>query len=267
MKIKTSQLKTIARTHLAGRYGTLIMAYIITRIICNIPSLIISSTINTTSLIGGILDFCVSLIVVFITAIFVVGHNYICLSMARTATLIPTSHMWFGFKNKADDTIRVYFQYVIRVFAVFVPLFVALYFFSMDTANITLLLIVLATGILGLAAYVCIWLDYALILFLLVDWSNQKASDILKESKRLMKGNKKRFCSLYASIFGLYVLAFLSMGIGILWVYPYTRMMLTEFYLDVTGQIRIFDSKTANGFNPYDREIHTEDPNYYKEIY
>ena len=55
----------------------------------------------------------------------------------------------------------------------------------------------------------------------------------LGESVRLMRGNKLRYIYLSLSFTGVYVLTFLSFGIGYLWVLPYIYTTYILFYLDL----------------------------------
>ena len=56
MKTSSPQLKADARGHLAGRYGVVITAYMLATLLTNIPSLILTYTLNTNTLAGSFID-------------------------------------------------------------------------------------------------------------------------------------------------------------------------------------------------------------------
>lgn len=56
------------------------------------------------------------------------------------------------------------------------------------------------------------------------------ASACLRESQELMQGRKLDLFTLDLSFFGWYLLAFMSLGIGLLWLVPYVEMSQTVFY-------------------------------------
>ena len=60
--------------------------------------------------------------------------------------------------------------------------------------------------------------------------------DAIRESKRLMRGNKWRLFCLGFSFIGWELLGALTMGIGYFWINPYRQMAETAFYMHVTGR-------------------------------
>lgn len=65
--------------------------------------------------------------------------------------------------------------------------------------------------------------------------SNEKISslDCITESKNLMKGNKWRLFVLDLSFLGWDILAILSLGIGLIWLFPYKNATKVAFYEDL----------------------------------
>ena len=236
MKATSPQLKAAAREHLTGRYSVVIIAYMMANLITNIPSLVISYTVNTNTLAGNLISTGVTLILNFILTIFLVGQNHICLRYARAKEAVPLSEMWYGFRGRADEIIITCFLYIIRFLLYSVPFIAAL----------AGCLLTDPTAILGVIAgiaflfMVVMWirteLDYSLAFFLIIDYPGEAPGKLLKHSRELMKGNRGRLFYLQLSFIGMYLLALLSFGIGMFWVYPYTRMTFTEFYLEVKGE-------------------------------
>ncbi len=233
MKTSSPQLKADARGHLAGRYGVVITAYMLATQLTNIPSLILTYTLNTNTLAGSFIDVGVTLILNFFLTIFLVGQNHICLRYARSSEPVPVSEMWYGFKGRADEIIITFFLYFIRFLLYSVPFIAMLACCLLTKSPVLFGVLAVISFIFMIVMWIRIELDYALIFFLIVDYPKETPSQLLKHSRELMQGNKGRLFYLQLSFIGMYLLALFSLGLAMFWVYPYTRMTFAEFYLDV----------------------------------
>lgn len=233
MKTTAPQLKASARGHLTGRYSVVIIAYMMATLLTNIPSLVISYTVNTNTLAGNLIDTGVTLILNFILTIFLVGQNHICLRCARSKEAFPVSEMWYGFKGRADKIIITYFLYFIRFLIYSVPFIAALACYLKAGSPVLFGTLAVIFLIFMIVMWIKIELDYALTFFLIIDYPEESPGKLLRHSRQLMKGNRGRLFYLQLSFIGMYLLVLLSFGFAMFWVYPYTRMTFTEFYLDV----------------------------------
>jgi uncharacterized membrane protein len=233
MKLTASQLKAQARGHLAGRYALPIMAYIIARLLINIPSMLVSYTTQPYNVSGYLIDLTVSFILSCIMTIFMVGQKRICLSYSRSENLLPLSEMWYGFKGRADEIIITFFLLFIRYLAAAVPFIAAFSFYLTQPSRTELLALTILCAVFMVVMLIRLELDYALTFFLMVDYPQKRPKELLSYSKQLMKGNRGRLLYLQLSFIGMFFLVLLSFGIAMFWVYPYLNMTLTEFYLDV----------------------------------
>ena len=77
---------------------------------------------------------------------------------------------------------------------------------------------------------------YAMMPFLMAEFPDLGAMDAMRESKRLMQGNKWRLFCLELSFLGWAFLCMFTLGIGMLWLLPYMASARTAFYLEVTGR-------------------------------
>jgi len=77
---------------------------------------------------------------------------------------------------------------------------------------------------------------YALAPYILAENPTMKASEAINESKRLMAGHKGRLFGLNISFIGWALLSGLTLGIGNLWLVPYTEAATAAFYIDRTGR-------------------------------
>lgn len=74
---------------------------------------------------------------------------------------------------------------------------------------------------------------YSLAYIIKNDHNDMEAIDILDESQKLMRGHKFDLFLLDLSFLGWYILGFLCLGVGILWVYPYHYLTRTQFLLEI----------------------------------
>lgn len=77
---------------------------------------------------------------------------------------------------------------------------------------------------------------YAMVPYLMAEFPELGVMDAMRESKRLMTGNKWRMFCLELSFFGWALLSALTFGIGSLWLAPYVKAAQAAFYMDVTGR-------------------------------
>ena len=80
---------------------------------------------------------------------------------------------------------------------------------------------------------------YAMTPYVLAEFPDLSVMDALRESKRLMKGNKWRMFCLQLSFWGWIVLSVFTFGIGYIWLFPYMSAANAAFYMDVTGRAGI----------------------------
>lgn len=59
----------------------------------------------------------------------------------------------------------------------------------------------------------------------------------LRYTRNMMHTHRRRFLYLQLSFLGMFLLAGLSFGIGLLWVQPYLVQTTTLFYLDLKGEL------------------------------
>jgi len=80
---------------------------------------------------------------------------------------------------------------------------------------------------------------YSMVPYLMSEFPELRVMDAMRESKRLMVGNKWRLFCLHISFIGWDLLASFTMGIAALWVNPYRLAAETAFYMDVTGRSQL----------------------------
>ena len=76
-------------------------------------------------------------------------------------------------------------------------------------------------------------LSYSMTYFIIAEDSSISASEAIRKSKKMMKGNKWKLVCLGFRFTGWFLLAMLSFGIGFLWVGPYMYVSYAQFYDDL----------------------------------
>ena len=74
---------------------------------------------------------------------------------------------------------------------------------------------------------------YSATYYLLRENPDMTAMDALRESQRLMNGNKMRLFCLDLSFLGWYLLSIVTFGIALIWVMPYHEAARAAFYEDI----------------------------------
>ena len=249
MKRSSKELKALAREALLGQYGSLIGAMFLlgmfSVILESVPVTITRNREDTTSL---IIQFVVTLIISVLVYLLQIGMTVIVLHMTRRQTY-SLSDLFYTFRAHPDRFIIVSVIQIGISMILQIPAYIFLFLYPGDTIKrILLYLLLLLTE--SIVSFIVL-LGFTLADLLLIDNENLGAIDAIRQSWAMMHGNKGRFFYLQISFFGLALLCILTLGIGMLWLYPY--MMTTEafFYLDLTGEIDQPHYDQANTYTGY----------------
>lgn len=265
MKRSSKELKALAREALLGQYGSLIGAMfllgIFSIILESVPVTITRNREDTTSL---IIQFVITLIISVLVYLLQIGMTVIVLHMTRRQTY-GLSDLFYTFRAHPDRFIIVSVIQIGISMILQIPAYIFLFLYPGDTIKRVLLYLLLLLA--GSIVSFIVLLGFTLADLLLIDNENLGAIDAIRQSWAMMHGNKGRFFYLQISFFGLSLLCILTLGIGMLWLYPY--MMTTEafFYLDLTGEIdqpHYDQSNTYTGYGTgYDDTCNTRYDNTY----
>lgn len=77
--------------------------------------------------------------------------------------------------------------------------------------------------------------SYAMTPYILADHPDMTASEAISASKAMMEGNRWRLFCLEVSFIGWSLLSALTLGIGSLWLTPYTSAAKAAFYREISG--------------------------------
>ena len=81
--------------------------------------------------------------------------------------------------------------------------------------------------------------SYSLATFIMADNPYLTTTEVLRESRMLMKGNKLRLFCLHLSFIGYILLCILTLGIGFIWLTPYMNATYAAFYRQIKQNANI----------------------------
>ncbi len=234
----SSQLKAIAKEQCLGRYGTLIGANIILFAIEFILSGIVTYSGNGSILLI-IINTLISLILNILLGILVSGKAYLYMNVLYSQT-VSTTDLFFGFKQQPQKAVIIQSVLVIAQFIMELPAQIIL-ILSQKSSFSSIIPVLLFVFALGLILNIYISLVYSQSFFILHDFPDRSAKEILQTSRRLMRGNKFRLFYLNVSFIPLYLLGCIALFVPLLWVSVYRYATNCAFYQDLISGA----SKTA----------------------
>ena len=213
-----------------GKYRNAISILLASDLIVSTLSLF--TTTSSTSYVGIVIGFIISFILFLFGTILSVGQCSFYLNVACDGPY-QFSDLFTGFKIHPDKTIIT--QLIIQLLTT-LPLIPAMVVMIMVVyAEEMILLFLLGCVLLILGCGISWWisLKYSQVYYLLLDFPDYSAKELLKMSWKLMKGNVGRLLYLQVSFIPMTLAGLLSFGIGFLFVLPYQNMTYALFYLDL----------------------------------
>lgn len=250
MKREVKELKRIARGNLQGNFLELIRAFVFCNLIVSLLETPFSMMTNEIPFSTQNIIYYIAVILITIASVVLtVGQYCLHLRVARAGEL-HLSELFYPLKYDANRLIITEaILFVIRLVAL-APVagaFAILYFYE----DVTMYLVALALSIVGCVLTVFVETTFGLTYFVLIDNENLSATDAIKATLELIKKHKGRFLYLQLSFGGMYLLAALTLGLGILWVQPYVMQTSTLFYLDVKGELdEVLENKRKTDATP-----------------
>ena len=243
----SSELKAQARGQLLGHYGTVIWAMMLAQILQLLVTDVVTSLIDTSSTLGTVFYYAVTILTAILLGLFSVGQAYLFLKLA-CGQMISVSDIFYGFRKQVDKSLIV-----LTVITILTNLCTAPYTYFLNklmTVNISsslsiqydwhfeyfLPFCIACTA--GSIALIIVNLLFSQVFYLLLDFPDYSAKDLMLYAIRLMKGNMGRLFYIEVSFIPLFLLGILSFGIGLLWITPYLNATLANFFLDLMDQNR-----------------------------
>lgn len=228
----TTELKSIARELLLGKYGIYILAFSSIELIIFTLTMVIFVVTSSESLWAMILNIVLTVILELIAAVFSVGLIHFTLNISRNQPY-KLSDIFYGFTSHPDKAIISQFLLLLLDVVCMLPaiLFFVLYYIAQDAAFLMIVasLLLVIGGIIS----VILHLTFDMVFYTLVDYPDATVMELFRYCANVMKGDRIKLFYLIASFLPLYVLSILSFGIGLLFVVPYQNMAIAQFYQDV----------------------------------
>ena len=237
----TSQLKGIAKEKSLGRYGTLIGANLLILAI-QILAMTITTVSSGGSIILIIINSLISIIVSILLGLLMSGKAYLYMNLLYSQN-VATSDVFYGLRQNSQKAVIIQAVFVLVDFVVSLPsqIFLIMY---MRSQTPDLMMLVLVSWAIGLFIDIFVYLVYSQAFFLLHDFPDRSAKELLATSRRLMRGNKFRLFYLNVSFIPLYILGAIALFVPILWVSVYRYATTCAFYQDLiscAGDVQVVD--------------------------
>lgn len=230
MKHKSSQLKAISREALNGNWGIPIAANLICSVISFLTTFFLISFSNTTTIVGVITNQFLTYAIALFIALLSAGVSKLCLNISRKQEF-SIKDLLYVFHHNADRFLIVGLVISGISFITGMPVM----FMSLN-AHIPISFI-LFFSLFDLIVTVIVNLFLELSVYLLLDNPEMSAITSIKESIRLMKGNKGRSIYITLSFLPLMILSVFTCYIGLIWLIPYMNMTTANFYRDIIGEL------------------------------
>ncbi len=232
----SAELKASAREHLLGHYGTVIGAFLIVSALMGIVTIAVSLIVDLGTIPGTIIYYAIMFLVSILTGLFSSGSAYLYLKLI-CGRPVSVGDLFYGFQLYPDKAIVIQAWITLITYLSSLPQIV-LNYMMMANANhlgkmMNLMLPYALSLILSGVVSVMLSLFYAQTYFLLHDFPQYTARELLQKSRCLMVHHKGRLFYLYVSFLPLLLLGLLSWGLALLWVIPYMAATEAEFFLDL----------------------------------
>lgn len=232
----SAELKANAREHLLGHYGTVIGAFMIMTAILGTVSIAVGLIADLSTIFGTVVYYAIMFLVSVLTGLFSSGNAYLYLKLI-CGRPVSVGDLFYGFQLAPDKAITMQAWITLISYVANLPQYILSSMFLSNISHpdkmMSLMLPYALSLILSGAVSVMLSLIYAQAYFLLHDFPQYTAKELLQKSRRLMVHHKGRLFYLYVSFLPLVLLGLLSWGLALLWVIPYMAATEAEFFLDL----------------------------------
>lgn len=230
---KQYELKNAAKDKLDGKYGSAVSICLLASLLTGCISLLVDVFIPETKsvVLFYVTQGMISLILSWLLGIFDLGVAYFFLK-AACGKQYSTRDLFYCFQN---DTTKTLIISGARALVSTVCILPAQYLLEVYwyLRSPSLLAAAGISAVIGLGVYLYAGLGVTLSFYLQLDFPDQPARYVLRQSFQLMQGHRKRFFLLQLSFLPLMLLGVCSLFIGFLWLTPYMNMTYTCFFLDL----------------------------------
>ncbi len=232
-KKSAKELILNARGQLVGRYGQAILVIVIVGII-NYFLGSFADYAYTGSFGSFLFRLLILVIIDLLLGVLFFGQDRYFLNLVRGVQGLSPADLFYGIKNNADKAIGLQAVFTLASALVAVP--DAYFTFFVVKDEFDYLLVSSVFRLISLVLLFVVRLFFGLSFCILADHPEYGVLEILKESNRLMTGNRLRLVSVALRMIPLILLGFLAFGIGILWPAVLYSVATKNLYLDIIGE-------------------------------
>lgn len=230
--LSSSSLKSLAKGQLLGKYGILIGVYAI-HIICVSFVTLSVPLFSSSSIVSAAISSAVSFLLSLFAGLFVFGETYIYLKLACNQK-VSIRDLFYGFSKMPDKIIKVQaFPALISLVCSLPALIFSLLPVSLATQPRLILIFIVLILACSIIDIIVAGLIFSQRFYLMLDFPQYTAREVLSKSRKIMRGNKRRLFYIDLSFIPLILLGFCTLGIGFLWILPYYQSTRANFYLDL----------------------------------
>lgn len=235
------ELKRYAKQAMSGKYGTLILAFVVVQALALSSSMLSSALFPGEETLDLVLGYAFTFILTLLINVISAGLNYMYLNIARGKAYSLNDLIYF-YKHHPDRVIVATFFLAVLNLLTMLPYTI---YGNMNTpaegasleAQITWMYTSIFLMLVGMIVYQILSIPLEMTYYILADRPELKGTDALKESIEMMQGNFGRYLMLKISFIPLMFLSVFTFYIALLWVLPYMIMTETMFYRDLTGEL------------------------------
>ena len=243
--LKTAaELKAIAKERSLDKYGILILANIIIFVLQMAISSIVTIS-DSGSLVIFTINEIIILIVQILLGILVSGKAYLYMNLIYSQT-VSTSDIFFGLKQHPNKAVMIQSLFILADFLASLPASIILFILTPDSPFSLRIALFVAVAI-GIVVNIYVSLTYSQAFYLLHDYPDRSAKELLAYSKSLMQGNRLKLFYLHISFIPLIIFGCLTFFIPLLWISVYRYATLTAFYQNLIAAGNT--GKVENGLN------------------
>ncbi len=234
----SSELKSRAKDLLDGRFGSAMLILFLGNLLPRALTVMLNGFFSSfrgllalSPIALMVLSLFLNAIVALFTKMFSAGYALFFLNMACRRTC-EVGNLFYGFKWQFKKCLTLSGFFAAALFILQLPYSVC-FGISQQTRNINWLMGALLTASAALILDILLLLVFSQCFYLMLDFPDYSAKQLLRGSAQVMKGHMGRLFYLWMSFIPLLLLAVLTCGIGMLWLNPYIQMTCTCFFLDL----------------------------------
>lgn len=230
----TKELKRISRYNLIGNHLSAMTVLLIVILISLLMEMPFRKMLTTDGFFPlQIVSFLLAeLLISLILSVFQIGMDYFHLKLAKGQE-IHVSDVFYCVRNNPDRYIIAYFLMLLMNLAILSPLSFAIVLLVTQTISASTVTFGISFGLLSLILGFYFNLSFGMTFFILLDEPELRVLYCFLKSNIIMRGHCTKLLYLFASFIGFDLLCVASFGIGFLWVSPYKKQTIANFYLSL----------------------------------